>query len=91
MGGIKQGNFNYLGLGRNRYILSYIHIFIAVLRFCFSLVPRLSPRANKNQKEKREPGKIYHVRNVISRENLNTCGQTNKLAHAVWTDTVVQL
>ena len=51
-----------------------------------------SPLARtKNQKERGEPGRIYHVRNVIGRENLITCGQTNKLAHAVWTDTVIQL
>ena len=30
-----------------------------------------SPRTRtKNQKEKGKPGKIYHVRNVIGRENL---------------------
>ena len=51
-----------------------------------------SPRARtKNRKEGGEPDKIYHVRNVIGREDLITCGRTNKLAHAVWTDTVVQL
>ena len=51
-----------------------------------------SPRARtKNQKERREPGKIYHMRNVIGKENLITCGRTNELTHAVWTDTVVQL
>ena len=48
-----------------------------------------SPRARtKNRKERGEPGKIYHVRNVIGRENLITCGRTNELAHAVWTNTV---
>ena len=46
-----------------------------------------SPRARtKNRKERREPGKIYHVRNVIGRENLITCGRTNELAHAAWTE-----
>ena len=46
-----------------------------------------SPRARtKNRKERGEPGKIYHVRNVIGRENLITCGRTNELAHAVWTE-----
>ena len=46
-----------------------------------------SPRARtKNRKERGEPGKIYHVRNVIGRENLITCGRTNKLAHATWTE-----
>ena len=34
-------------------------------------------------KERGEPGKIYHVRNVIGRENLITCGLTNELAHAL--------
>ena len=46
-----------------------------------------SPRARtKNRKERGEPGKIYHVRNVIGRENLITCGRTNELAHTVWTE-----
>ena len=47
-----------------------------------SLVPRLSPRANEKSKERGKPGRIYHVRNVIGRENLITCGRTNELAHA---------
>ena len=41
---------------------------------------------NENRKEGGEPGKIYHVRNVIGRENLMTCGHKNELAHAVWTE-----
>ena len=52
----------------------------------FSLVPRLSPRANEKSKERGEPGRIYHVRNVIGREDLITCGRTNELAHAVRTE-----
>ena len=48
-----------------------------------SLVPRLSRAQTKNGKERGEPGKIYHVRNVIGRENLITCGQTNEFAHAL--------
>ena len=40
----------------------------------------------KNQKERGEPGKIYHMRNVIGRENLITSGQTNELTHALWTE-----
>ena len=40
----------------------------------------------KNRKERGEPGKIYHVRNVIGRENLITSGRTNELAHAAWTE-----
>ena len=50
------------------------------------LIPRLSPRANEKSKERGEPGRIYHVRNVIGRENLITCGQTNELAHTVRTE-----
>ena len=30
--------------------------------------------------------KIYHVRNVIDRENLITCGRTNELTHALMTE-----
>ena len=38
-----------------------------------------SPRMwMKNQKARGEPGKFYHVRNVIGRENLITCGWTNE-------------
>ena len=45
-----------------------------------------SPRAwTKSGKERGEPGKFYHVRNVIGRENLITCGQTNEHAHALLT------
>ena len=51
-----------------------------------SLVPRLSPRANEKSKERGEPGRIYHVRNVIGREDLITCGRTNELAHALRTE-----
>ena len=51
-----------------------------------SLVPRLSPRASEKSKERGEPGRIYHMRNVIGRENLITCGQTNEFAHAVRTE-----
>ena len=42
-----------------------------------------------NEKSKgkgREPGKIYHVRYVIGRENLITSGRTNELTHALWTE-----
>ena len=51
-----------------------------------SLVPRLSPHANEKSKERGEPGRIYHARNVIGRENLITCGRTNELAHALRTE-----
>ena len=40
----------------------------------------------RTKNEKGEPGKIYHMRNVTGRENLITCGQTNKLAHALLTE-----
>ena len=46
-----------------------------------SLVPRLSPCVNEKSKGKKEPGKFYHVRNVIGREDLITCGQA-KPQHA---------
>ena len=48
-----------------------------------SLVPRLSPRANeKSKKIKRgEPGRIYHVSNVIGREDLIARGRA-KAQHA---------
>ena len=37
-----------------------------------------SPRTRtKSGKEWRVPGKIYHVRNIIGRENLIACGRTN--------------
>ena len=46
-----------------------------------------SPRVRtKSGKERGEPGKIYHVRNVIGRENLITCGRTNEHAHALLTE-----
>ena len=46
-----------------------------------------SPRVRtKNKKESGEPGKIHHMRNVIGRENLITCGQMNELAHALLTE-----
>ena len=40
----------------------------------------------KNGKERGESGKIYHMRNIIGRENLITCGRTNELAHAILTE-----
>ena len=57
--------------------------------FCYILLVASfpgSPRARtKSGKERGEPGKIYHVRNVIGRENLITCGRTNEHAHALLT------
>ena len=45
-----------------------------------------SPHARtKSGKERGEPGKIYHVRNVIGRENLITCGRANEHTHALLT------
>ena len=43
---------------------------------------RGSPRARTEGRG--EPGKIYHVRNVIGGENLIMSGRTNELAHALW-------
>ena len=43
-------------------------------------------RADEKSKERGEPGRIYHVRNVIGRENLITCGRMNELTHAVRTE-----
>ena len=40
----------------------------------------------KNKMERESLVKIYHVRNIIGRENLITCGQTNELAHAILTE-----
>ena len=54
---------------------------VNTVHFC-SLVPRLSLCVNEKLKGK--PGKIYHVRNVVGRENLITSGRTNELAHALW-------
>ena len=64
----------------------FISSFYFITLFTASLVPRLSPRANEKSKERGEPGRICHVRNVIGREDLITCGRTNKLAHAVRTE-----
>ena len=66
-----------------------LHCFLQMGRG--SLVPRPSPRANKKSKERGEPGRIYHVRNVISRENLITCGRTNEPSHAVDSTTRIHL
>ena len=51
-----------------------------------SLVPRLSPCANKKPKEREEPGIIYHVRNAMGRETLIRCGRVNELAHTLLTE-----
>ena len=43
-----------------------------------------SPHAQtKNRKERGEPGKIYHVRNITGREDVITSGRTNELAHTL--------
>ena len=36
--------------------------------------------------DKVERYQIYHVRNVIGRENLITCGRMNELTHALMTE-----
>ena len=41
---------------------------------------------NETSKERREPGKIYHVRNNIGRKNLFTSGRMNELTHVLWTE-----
>ena len=38
-----------------------------------------SPRA-RTKNRRGEPGRIDHVKNVIGREDLITCGRTNELA-----------
>ena len=63
-----------------------VHVYRIYTLSIGSLVPRLSSRANEKSKERGEPGKIYHVRNIIGRENLITCGRTKELAHALWTE-----
>ena len=57
--------------------------------YILARVPRLSPCANEKSKERGEPGRIYHVTNVIGRENLITCGRTNDLATLYEQNTVV--
>ena len=52
---------------------------------CFKFSNNLFTERTKNQKERGEPGKIYHVRNVIGRENLITCGRTKEFAKALLT------
>ena len=79
---------NFVGWVVWAYLLYYFALF-AVGRSPWSqwglyLFPG-SPRARtKNRKERGEPGRIYHVRNIIGRENLITCGRTNELTHASW-------
>ena len=56
---------------------------ISLLSFLLALFPGSPRTRTKNQKEKGEPGKIYHMRNVTGRGNLITSGQTNELAHTL--------
>ena len=49
------------------------------------MFPGSTHKWTKNWKEREEPGKIYHMRNIIDRKNSITCGQTNELAHTVKT------
>ena len=75
------------------FFVVYNHHFPAAVFFTVILLDHVylasfpgSPRARtKRGKERGEPGKIYHVRNVIGRENLITCGRTNEHAHALLT------
>ena len=48
------------------------------------LFPGSPARERKIERKGERPGKIYHVRNVIGREDLITSGRTNELAHALW-------
>ena len=67
---------DYFALGG---LVDYLHSLCLSLkrdyhRFVLASFPG-SPRMRmKNQKERGEPGKIYHMRNVIGRKNLITCG-----------------
>ena len=49
-------------------------------------LPQLSPCVNEWSKKSEKSGKIYHVRNVIGRENFITCERVNVLAYALWTE-----
>ena len=54
--------------------------------YCVTSFPG-SPHARmKNQKKGESLIKFYHVRNIISREKLITCGWMNELAHALLTE-----
>ena len=53
---------------------------------CVASFPGSPCAQTKNPKEREEPGKIEHMRNVIGRENLIACGQTNEFAHALLTE-----
>ena len=59
---------------RNYYVTWVLHSPIMTMHYGIILASFPgSPRARtKNRKERGEPGKIYHVRNVIGRENLIT-------------------
>ena len=63
---------DYLKFARNQVSNS-------LLPFLLASFPGSPCVRTKNQKEKGEPGKIYHMRNVIGRENLTTSGRTNEL------------
>ena len=52
---------------------------------CKQLIPAL-PVREWMVKKKWKSGKIYHVRNVIGRENFITCGRVNVLVYALWTE-----
>ena len=58
------------------------HYYCTVL----ALFPGSPREQTKNGKERGEPSKIHHMRNVTVRENLITCGLTNELACALLTE-----
>ena len=48
-------------------------------------------RAKENQKKRGKPDKIYHMRNITSRQNLITCELTNELTHALLSKIIIFL
>ena len=68
-------------------VLILVQLVLILVQLALILVQLvLILHTTKNRKERGEPGKIYHMRNVISRENLSTSGQMNELTHALWTE-----
>ena len=74
--------------GKNNSWRLFICVQVCWTKLYFLLVsfPGSPHARTKNQKERGEPGKIYHVRNVIGRENLITCGRMNEFAHVLLTE-----
>ena len=71
---------------RNLPEIKFLTLLNSLLSFLLALFPGSPHMRTKNQKEKGEPGKIYHMRNVTGRGNLITSGRTNELAHTLWTE-----